>query len=213
MAGALSGTAYSKVGSELRDLETKGPDAHFVVVYVGTTTGDRSVREYTDAAFDRWMGVHNGHPVDVALFVFKNDHTARIVTDERAAPAPALTDEQRSDIVARDVAPSLKTGDVDQAVENGVAAILAGLAKNDAATDAAMDAADARQKKYSFLFAIGHGIGAFFNAIGYAMWWTMRASNVLLRFIISLMIVGFAALVLLGLFGDAISRMRGGKRQ
>jgi len=96
---------------------------HQVLVYIGTTTGDVALEDYTINAFTAWKVGRKGLDDGLVLFVFPQDRKLRI--EVGYGLESSVTDAAASEIVRNVITPSIKAGDNDAAITNGVAQILA----------------------------------------------------------------------------------------
>jgi uncharacterized protein len=96
---------------------------HQVIVYIGTTTGDAPLEDWTIRAFSAWKVGRKGLNDGVALFIFMQDRKVRL--EVGYGLEPVLTDAIASRIARNEVAARMKAGDVDGAVTGGVSALLA----------------------------------------------------------------------------------------
>lgn len=96
---------------------------HQVLVYIGTTTGDVALEDYTINAFTAWKVGRKGLDDGLVLFVFPQDRKLRI--EVGYGLESSVTDAAASEIIRNVITPSIKAGDNDTAITNGVAQILA----------------------------------------------------------------------------------------
>lgn len=116
----LAPQTVANVDAELRNYErTTG---HQIIVYVGSTTGDEPLEQWTVDTAERWGIGRKGHDDGAVLFIFMKDHKVRI--EVGYGLEPYLTDAQSFWIVENVITPRLRAGDVDGAVQNGVDHIL-----------------------------------------------------------------------------------------
>jgi uncharacterized protein len=123
-AGALSADARATLENELQAFETS--TGHQIVVWIGQTTGDVPLETWTGQTADRWKIGRRGHDDGAVLFVFMKDHKIRI--EVGYGLEGALPDADAHRIIADDITPRMKAGDVDGALESGVAAMLTTIA-------------------------------------------------------------------------------------
>jgi uncharacterized protein len=105
---------------------------HQVIVWIGTTTGDTPLEDWTIRAFTAWKVGRKGLDDGVALFIFTQDRKARI--EVGYGMEGTLTDAIASGIIRNQIAPSMRAGDGDGAVTAGVSAILATIGGENGAT-------------------------------------------------------------------------------
>lgn len=125
-AGALSDSARTKVENELRAYESA--TGHQIIVWIGQTTGDVALETWTVDAAHKWGIGRHGHDDGAVLFLFMQDHKIRI--EVGYGLEGALTDADASRIIADQIRPRMRAGDVDGAVESGVAAMLTTITPN-----------------------------------------------------------------------------------
>jgi uncharacterized protein len=96
---------------------------HQVLVYIGTTTADVPLEDYTINAFTAWKVGRKGLDDGLVLFVFPQDRTLRI--EVGYGLESSVTDASASQIIRDVITPTIKAGDNDAAITNGVAQLLA----------------------------------------------------------------------------------------
>ncbi len=119
-AGALSNQARTSLENELRTYERS--TGHQVVVWIDQATGGVPLETWTGETADRWKIGRRGKDDGAVLFVFMRDHKMRI--EVGYGLESALTDADAHRIIAAQIVPRMKAGDVDGAVSSGVAAML-----------------------------------------------------------------------------------------
>jgi uncharacterized protein len=119
-AGALSSGARASLENELTAYETA--TGHQIVVWIGQTTGDVPLETWTAETANRWKIGRRGHDDGAVLFLFMQDHKARI--EVGYGLEGALPDADAHRIITDDIAPRMRAGDVDGAVSTAVAAML-----------------------------------------------------------------------------------------
>jgi uncharacterized protein len=120
-AGFLSVAERDRLNGMLQQYETQ--TGHQIIVWIGTTTGDTPLEQWTVNAFAKWK-VGRAHLDDgAALFVFAADHKVRI--EVGYGLEGQLTDASSSEIIRNVIVPKIRAGDQDGAIDAGVAAILA----------------------------------------------------------------------------------------
>lgn len=120
-AGLLSSDTRASVEKELRDYETA--TGHQVIVWTGQTTGDVPLETWTVNAANAWKVGRKGKDDGAILFIFSQDHKARI--EVGYGLESHLTDADAHRIITDDIIPHMKSNDPDGAVSSGVAAMLA----------------------------------------------------------------------------------------
>ena len=122
-AGFMSPQALQAVDRMLEDFERA--TGNQVLVWIGSTTGDAVLEDWTVRAFARWKVGRKGLDNGLILFVFANDRTARIEVGyglEGEVP-DAIASRVLNDVLL----PRLAADDRDGAVQAGVNALLAAI--------------------------------------------------------------------------------------
>ncbi len=119
-AGALSSATSASLESELAAYEKA--TGHQVIVWIGDTTGDVPLETWTGDSAQRWKIGRRGHDDGAILFLFMKDHRVRI--EVGYGLESSLTDADASRIIQDDITPRMRSGNVDDAVSSGVAAML-----------------------------------------------------------------------------------------
>jgi uncharacterized protein len=122
-AGLLSPATRSALDARLRGYQQA--TGHQVIVYIGTTLGGSPLEEWAAKAFSTWGVGQKGKDDGVALFVFPTDHLLRI--EVGYGLEDKLPDAYAARIVREVMAPELRAGSPDRAVEDGVDQILSRL--------------------------------------------------------------------------------------
>ncbi len=122
-AGVLSAGTQSSVNERLRAYEHA--TGHQVIVWIGTTTGDAALEDWTIRAFTAWKVGRKGLDDGAVLFLFTQDRKVRI--EVGYGLESRLTDAIASIIIRKDVEPQMRAGDPDAAVTSAVSDILATL--------------------------------------------------------------------------------------
>ncbi|MDQ2817288.1 MAG: TPM domain-containing protein [Candidatus Eremiobacteraeota bacterium] len=120
-AGLLSASARQSLDERLATYERSS--GHQVIVWIGQTTGDAPLEDWTSRAFSTWKIGRKKLDDGLALFVFTRDHKVRI--EVGYGLEGQLTDATASRIIRNDIAPRLKAGDADGALASGVSAMIA----------------------------------------------------------------------------------------
>jgi len=120
-AGVLSQETRAALESRLAEYNRR--TGHQVIVWIGNTTGDAPLEDWTIRAFTAWKVGRKGLNDGAALFIFMKDRKVRI--EVGYGLEPVLTDAAASQIARNEIAARMKTGDVDGAVTAGVSALLA----------------------------------------------------------------------------------------
>jgi uncharacterized protein len=119
-ANALSESVRASLENELHDYESA--TGHQIVVWIGQTTGNVPLETWTGETADRWKIGRHGKDDGAVLFMFMQDHKARI--DVGYGLESALTDADSYRIITNVIRPRMRANDVDGAVASGVAAML-----------------------------------------------------------------------------------------
>ncbi len=122
-AGFMSPQALQAVDSTLENFERA--TGNQVLVWIGDTTGDAVLEDWTVRAFARWKVGRKGLDNGLILFVFAKDRSARIEVGyglEGKVP-DALASRILNDVIL----PRIRAGDRDGAVQAGVDALLAAI--------------------------------------------------------------------------------------
>jgi uncharacterized protein len=120
-SGFLSAQTRATLDADLQAYERR--TGHQVLVYIGTTTGDVPLEDYTINAFTAWKVGRKGLDDGLVLFVFPQDRKLRI--EVGYGLESSVTDAAASEIIRNVITPSIKAGDNDTAITNGVAQLLA----------------------------------------------------------------------------------------
>jgi uncharacterized protein len=131
-AGVLDPATRTALNTKLASYQRSS--GHQVIVWIGTTTGDAPLEDWTIRAFTAWKVGRKGLDDGLALFIFMQDHKVRI--EVGYGLEGKVTDAKASRIARNEVAARLKSGDPNGAVTAGVDALLAAIGGTDtAATD------------------------------------------------------------------------------
>jgi uncharacterized protein len=119
-AHVLSAAASRQIRDELQVYEqlTK----HHVIVWIGQSTGDTPLEDWTVRAAEQWKVGRKGIDDGAILFLFMRDHKVRI--EVGYGLESALTDAAAGLIIRHTIVPKLRSGDTDGAVAAGVDRIL-----------------------------------------------------------------------------------------
>jgi uncharacterized protein len=96
---------------------------HQVIVYIGSTTGDAPLEDWTIRAFTAWKVGRKKLDDGLAIFMFTQDRKVRI--EVGYGLEGVMTDAVASQIIRNDVVPRMKAGDADGAVTAAVTSVLA----------------------------------------------------------------------------------------
>jgi uncharacterized protein len=119
-AGLLSASTKDTLESRLSAYNKS--TGHQVIVWIGTTTGDTPLEDWTIHAFTDWKVGRKKLDDGAALFLFTADHKARI--EVGYGLEPVLTDAIASQIIRNDIVPNMRQGDGDAAVTKAIGAML-----------------------------------------------------------------------------------------
>jgi len=119
-AGYLSTATRGSLDAELQAYEQR--TGHQVIVYIGSTTGDIPLEDFTVNSFAAWKVGRKGLDDGLVLFIFAKDHTVRI--EVGYGLESVVTDAASAEIIRNIIVPAIRSGDNDTAVSNGVAKIL-----------------------------------------------------------------------------------------
>ncbi len=118
--GVLAPQTVHSVERELRVYEkTTG---HQVIVYIGSTTGNEPLEQWTVDTAERWGIGRKHHDDGAVLFILMKDHKIRI--EVGYGLEPYLTDAQSFWIIENTIQPKMRAGDPNAAVQDGVDQIL-----------------------------------------------------------------------------------------
>jgi uncharacterized protein len=133
-AGVLSAATLAHLDSELSAFHRAS--GHRVLVWIGQTTGDAPLEEWTLDAANQWKPGNKKRDDGAILFLFMRDHKIRI--EVGYGLESSLTDAQTSRIIRDTIAPRLRAGNVDGAVQAGVDQMLLVIAASSANSGEAM---------------------------------------------------------------------------
>ncbi|MFY9737712.1 MAG: TPM domain-containing protein [Candidatus Cybelea sp.] len=119
-ANALTENTRASLENELHAYESA--TGHQIVVWIGQTTGDVPLETWTGETADHWKIGRHGKDDGAVLFLFMQDHKARI--EVGYGLESALTDADSFRIITDVIRPRMRANDVDGAVSGGVAAML-----------------------------------------------------------------------------------------
>ncbi len=115
-ASALSSTTVQNLDSEL--LRYEKATGHRVIVWIGQTTGDVPLEDWTIKAAETWKIGRAGKDDGAILFLFMQDRKIRI--EVGYGLEGSLTDADSSRIINDTIRPKMRAGDTDGAVQAGV---------------------------------------------------------------------------------------------
>ncbi len=120
-AGLLSPAARDAL--ERRLSAYSAATGHQVIVWIGTTTGDAPLEDWTIRAFTKWKVGRKKLDDGLALFMFTQERKVRI--EVGYGLEGVVTDAIASQIIRNEIVPRMRAGDADGAVTAGVNALLA----------------------------------------------------------------------------------------
>ena len=120
-ASFISSDARDRIDARLQAYEKR--TGHQVIVWIGATTGDTPLDEWTIDAFTKWKVGRKQLDDGAALFIFSDDRKVRI--EVGYGLEPVLTDARSSEIIRNDIVPKIRAGDHDGAVQSAVDDMLA----------------------------------------------------------------------------------------
>ncbi len=115
-AGVLDAGTVASLRAELEQYERS--TGHQVLLYIGQTTGDAQLEDWTIRAAEKWRVGRAKKDDGAILFVFMHDKRARI--EVGYGLEPTLTDARSYDIIERDIIPLMRRGNVAGAVRSGI---------------------------------------------------------------------------------------------
>jgi uncharacterized protein len=98
---------------------------HQILVWIGTTTGNVPLEDWTIGSFSAWNVGRKGLDDGAVLFLFSQDRKVRI--EVGYGLESTLTDAVSSEIIRDQIVPRMRAGDADGAVTAGVDGILAAI--------------------------------------------------------------------------------------
>jgi uncharacterized protein len=119
-AHVLSAATGRQIRDELQAYEQT--TKHHVIVWIGQTTGDTPLEDWTIRAAEQWKVGRKGIDDGAILFLFMRDHKVRI--EVGYGLESALTDAAAGLIIRHTIVPKLRSGDADGAVQAGIDRIL-----------------------------------------------------------------------------------------
>jgi len=119
-AAALSTNAAQQIRTELQTYEQS--TKHHVIVWIGQSTGDTPLEDWTIRAAEQWKVGRKGVDDGAILFIFMRDRKVRI--EVGYGLESALTDAQAGEIIRNTIVPKMRAGNIDGAVQGGVDAML-----------------------------------------------------------------------------------------
>jgi len=134
--GFMSPGARDALNARLQAYEQA--TGHQVLVWIGDTTGDTPLEDWTIAAFSKWKVGRKNLDDGLVLFVFASDHKVRI--EVGYGLEDKVPDAIASRIIRDTIVPLIRSGDRDAAITQGVTAILAAIGGEQPGTEPAPQA-------------------------------------------------------------------------
>ncbi len=119
-AGFMSAEAIRSLDSQIEGYARA--TGHQLLVYIGKTTGDAPIEDWTVRAFKAWKIGRKGMDDGLALFIFADDRRLRI--EVGYGLEGQVPDAIASRIINEVIVPKIKAGEKDAAVFAGVGAIV-----------------------------------------------------------------------------------------
>jgi len=118
-AAFMSPLAADQLDARLRAYQEQ--TQHQLIVWIGRTSGDVSIEDWANRAFEKWKVGRKGIDDGVALFIMSDDHRLRI--EVGYGLEGDLPDLRASRIITDIITPQLRGGDPDAAVTAGMEAV------------------------------------------------------------------------------------------
>ena len=119
-AGLLSAETRARLEPCLRDLRDR--TGRQVLVYIGRSLGGVPIENFAVRAFEQWGVGRRGHDDGLVVFVFPEDRAIRI--EVGYGLEGEITDASSSSVISDVMAPELRAGRPDAAIEGAVASLL-----------------------------------------------------------------------------------------
>jgi uncharacterized protein len=149
--GLLSPETRDSLNQRLRNYERA--TGHQILVWIGSSTGDTPLEQWTIATFSKWKVGRKGIDDGAILFLFTQDKRVRI--EVGYGLEGTLTDAASSEIIRHDIEPKMRANDPDGAVSAAVSDILAVIGGENGASPRPMTQAPASSAQAGAGFAIG----------------------------------------------------------
>lgn len=117
---ALGAGERTKLETTLRKYEKA--TGNQVIVYIGDTTGDVPLEDWTATTADTWKIGQKKLDNGAVLFLFTKDKRVRI--EVGYGLESALTDADSKRIIDTQIVPRMKAGDIDDAIGDGVSGMI-----------------------------------------------------------------------------------------
>lgn len=122
-AGFLAEATRQQLDGQLEAYQRQA--GHHVLVWIGLTTGDVPLEDFTVRAFAAWQVGRKGLDDGLVLFVFADDRKVRV--EVGYGLEGQVPDAIASRIIREAILPRIQAGDRDGAIREGVAALLAAI--------------------------------------------------------------------------------------
>ncbi|HVZ72876.1 MAG TPA: TPM domain-containing protein [Polyangia bacterium] len=152
-AHLLAPATVARLDARLADVDRR--TGHQLLVYVDRTTKGAPIEDWASRAFAAWRVGRRGIDDGAVLFVFTEDHRLRI--EVGYGLEAVLPDARAARILDEIVAPQLRAGQPDQAVEAGVEAMLAAVGAPSAGGPAGLE--PFWERPPTWVIVVGAGVG------------------------------------------------------
>lgn len=123
--GLLSPEARQRLDARLQDFEKR--TGHQLVVWVGDTSGDVPLDEFATRTFESWRLGRKGLDDGLLMLVLARDR--KIAIEVGYGLEDRVPDVIASRVIREVMAPKLRAGDADGAIEGGMDAMMAAIGK------------------------------------------------------------------------------------
>jgi uncharacterized protein len=149
--GILSPATQSNLNQRLASYERA--TGHQIIVWIGSSTGDTPLEQWTIDAFTKWKVGRKGIDDGAILFLFTQDRRARI--EVGYGLEGTLTDAISSEIIRHDIEPQMRANNPDGAVTSAVSDILSVIGGENGASPVPFQTSTPQtQNIYPFLFGV-----------------------------------------------------------
>lgn len=119
-ANFMSPAAATSLNSQLENYEHS--TGHQLIVYIGQTTGDAPIEDWTVRAFQQWKVGRKGIDDGLVLFIMAADHKLRF--EVGYGLEPIVPDATAGRVINEVIVPRIRAGDPDGAVTSGMGAVM-----------------------------------------------------------------------------------------
>lgn len=119
-AGFLAEATRQQLDAQLESYQRQ--TGHHLLVWIGRTTGDVPLEDFTVRAFAAWQVGRKGLDDGLVLFVFADDRKVRV--EVGYGLEGQVPDAIASRIIRESILPRIQAGDRDGAIRDGVATLL-----------------------------------------------------------------------------------------